>query len=437
MYNEGMENLTIFIDTNLKYDDPTHYAYRENLFRLINNKIQSQLTSSEYKLLMFIITRTLGCNKLSEKIKIDHFRYGIFDKKSGHTVCDGLKMSKQTIIKYTASLEEKHLIKRIKTFNNDYNLARSYEYSVNFDYVNAIFDECKMFNKRRHEMAGKFPKKQIKKTYDEPENLDLPKGQPGDTVIGQPGDTGIKINNNKKINNLDGAKLNFGTNENLKGKFKNKNLKAYFEVLLKEKYPNSFQTLSGRDKGSLNNLAARLAENDSIDTFDFIDYVFDNWNAIRASRFNWATDFPKAPVAGHIVRWLVEFIEEYNTRTIDYKFGTTNDKANKVLKLTRQGVKEDMAIKIITEEEIQTKKEILGQSSELDRKKEEFARQAKMKADELRSKEIEMEAKVKQLERENRKLQEELELSKRPAKKLDILKGSRFDPNNVELDYEN
>ena len=70
----------------------------------------SELTPSEFEVLLFINERTLRFGKTTENIPISHFVHGLQNKKTGEIIVSGLGIGRTAVKGAITTLTEKNLI---------------------------------------------------------------------------------------------------------------------------------------------------------------------------------------------------------------------------------------------------------------------------------------------------------------------------------------
>lgn len=105
--------------------------------KFLERRLKSCIKSSEYSVLHFIADRTLSFYKYSERIPMRHFVHG-FRTTSGEIVTTGVGLSKSTVKRSLARLNEYGLITR-RLVKNGY--LDVYEYSLNWHGILAFVEE--------------------------------------------------------------------------------------------------------------------------------------------------------------------------------------------------------------------------------------------------------------------------------------------------------
>ena len=134
IYGDGTILAPIRKENNFIYDQRTvNLREQKVIMDLLWGKYACNLTGAELKALLFIMSRTLGFNKLKEIIHINSFRDGILDDE-GQIIQHGPGMSSATTHRALKGLLDKELIVKHKRHakHNGNNLSSVLQLNINF-----------------------------------------------------------------------------------------------------------------------------------------------------------------------------------------------------------------------------------------------------------------------------------------------------------------
>lgn len=375
---------------------------------IINRLWISQLSPSEFKIVIFIWQRTVWWNKTSELILLKHFTNGVYDKEK-NLVQAGVGLKRRQIMDVIAALLEKGVI--IRTPQG----PKSFRYSLNLAWSGSMLREPK---KKKGENAGL---KQPKKAKDGAENRTLGGAENrtyklGKEKLGNKEESESELSQSvseKLYSELDRAKKkSLACHEKKNDKRRRRESAADLEALWRDmvKHEHSEVSVAAwtvKQRGKISKIRDIWRAEGNPSFWPFLQFAVANWHRIGTLRFGWMKDvsYPEYPDIDFLLGFRKHFIAAMADETFHERQIGRGEKEREISKFIRMGYTPEQA-----EQEYENK---------LERRRKSSADKESARASELARHNEFLERETERLDRELR-----LEKARRGKSVMDLNRGS-------------